>query len=179
MDVTNNPNRDIHNIDLHFRLLICGSGGGGKTNSLVNLIKMFCKGRGTFDITKILCKSKHEPLYEYLSEISKGGIEVIDDLSLLPQNNEINKSNQHLLIFDDLVYEYWLRGSKVNCTLIFLSQSYFATENFFRVNRGYFVLFKPPGTRDLNLILRDLSIGKIKKELLEIYVYATGGPFSC
>ena len=30
MDVTHDPNRDIHNIDLHFRMLICGSSGGGK-----------------------------------------------------------------------------------------------------------------------------------------------------
>ena len=134
MDVTYNPNRDIHNIDLHFRMLICGSSGGGKTNSLVNLIKMFCKGKGTFDEMKIFCKSKHEPLYEYLSEISKGKIEIIDDLSLLPQINELNKSKQHLIIFDDLVLtknplisEYWLRGRKANCSLIFLSQSYFAT----------------------------------------------------
>ena len=94
MDVTHDPNRDIHNIDLHFRMLICGSSGGGKTNSLVNLIKMFCKGWGAFDEVKILCKSKHEPLYEYLSDISKGTIEITGALSLLPKINELNKSKQ-------------------------------------------------------------------------------------
>jgi len=186
MDVTHNPNRDIHNIDLHFRMLICGSSGGGKTNSLVNLIKMFCKGRGTFDDIKIFCKSKHEPLYEYLSEISKGTIEIIDDLSLLPQINELNKSKQSLFIFDDLVMEknpliseYWLRGRKANCSLIFLSQSYYATNKFIRVNTRYFVLLKLSGTRDLNAILRELSMDKTKKELLDIYEYATGEPLSC
>ena len=186
MDVTHNPNRDIHNIDLHFRMLICGSSGGGKTNSLVNLIKMFCKGRGTFDDIKIFCKSKHEPLYEYLSEISKGKIEVIDDLSLLPQINELNKSKQSLFIFDDLVMEknpliseYWLRGRKANCSLIFLSQSYYATNKFIRVNTRYFVLLKLSGTRDLNAILRELSMDRTKKELLDIYEYATGEPLSC
>ena len=186
MDVTHNPNRDIHNIDLHFRMLICGSSGGGKTNSLVNLIKMFCKGRGTFDEMKIFCKSKHEPLYEYLSDISKGTIEIIDDLSLLPQINELNKSKQRLFVFDDLVLdknplisEYWLRGRKANCSLIFLSQSYYATNKFIRVNTRYFVLLKLSGTRDLNAILRELSMDKTKKELLDIYEYATGEPLSC
>ena len=147
---------------------------------------MFCKGRRTFDEMKIFCKSKHEPLYEYLSDISKGSIEIIDDLSLLPQINELNKSKQRLFVFGDLVLdknplisEYWLRGRKANCSLIFLSQSYYATNKFIRVNTRYFVLLKLSGTRDLNAILRELSMDKTKKKLSDVYEYATGESLSC
>ena len=89
---------------------------------------MFYKGRGTVDEMEMFCKSKNEPLYEYLSEISKGKIEVIDDLSILPQVNELDKSKLRLFVMGDLVMEknpliseYWLRGIKANCSLIFPS----------------------------------------------------------
>ena len=119
MDVTHNPKRDIHNIDLHFRMIICGSSGGGKTNSLVNPIKMFCKGRGTFGEIQIFCKSKHEPLYEYLSDISKGTIQIIDDLSLLPQISELNKSKQRPFVMDDLVFDIRILASWKKSKLLF------------------------------------------------------------
>jgi hypothetical protein len=46
-----------------------------------------------------------EPFYRYLSDKSKGLIEVYENLEKLPALNNINPCKRTLLIFDDLVLE--------------------------------------------------------------------------
>ena len=185
IDQSFNPNFHLHNFELPFRMLVIGSSGGGKSNFVCNLLKRFCAGKGTFDEIKIFCKSKHEPLYEYLAEASKGMIEVIDDLSKLPQINELDTKKQKLFIMDDLVLEtnpliseYWIRARKKNCSLIYLTQSFYKTNKLIRQNCRYFVIVKIAGSRDLSCLLKDIACDKTKEELIKLYTYSTSEKFS-
>ena len=49
---------------------------------------------------------------------------------------------------------------------MFLSQSYFNTPKIIRQNINYGIILKLGGTRDINAILRECSIGINKDELL-------------
>ena len=133
---TENPNYNLHNFDTPFRALVVAPSGSGKSNFIINLITLFCKGKGTFDSIYIFCKCKEEALYKYLSVKSKGLIEVHEDLSNLPALNDLNVCKQTLLIFDDMVTdltkhpiisEYFIRGRKKSASILFLSQSFYAT----------------------------------------------------
>ena len=66
-------------------------------------------------------------------------IEVIDDLSKLPQINELDTKKQKLFIMDDLVLEtnpliseYWIRARKKNWSLMYLTQSFYKTNKLIR-----------------------------------------------
>jgi hypothetical protein len=99
-----NPNYYLHNFDVPFRASVIAPSGSGKSNFLTNLISLFCKGtEGTFDNIYIFCKSRDEPLYQYLSDKSKGLIDVYEDLLNLPPINEFYNCKQTLIIFDDMV----------------------------------------------------------------------------
>jgi hypothetical protein len=161
--------------------------GSGKSIFLTNLITLFCKGtEGTFDNIYIFCKSRDEPLYKYLSDKSKGLIDVHENLEKLPPINDLNTCKQTLIIFDDMVTdlkkhpiisEYFIRGRKKSASIIFLSQSYYNTPKIIRQNINYCVILKLGGTRDINSILRECSIGISKEQLLYMYNEATKKKF--
>ena len=170
-----------------FRGLVIAPSGSGKSNFLKNLITLFCKGtEGTFDNIYIFCKSRDEPLYKYLSDKSKGLIDVYENLDKLPAINELNNCKQTLIIFDDMVTdlkkhpiisEYFIRGRKKSASIMFLSQSYYNTPKIIRQNVNYCVILKLGGTRDINSILRECSIGISKEQLLYMYNKATKKKF--
>ena len=56
---------------------------------------------------------------------------------------------------------------------MFLSQSYYNTAKIIRQNVNYVVILKLGGTRDTNSLLREMSIGLTKEQLLEMYKEAT------
>ena len=143
---------------------------------------MFCKGTGTFDNIYIFCKSRDEPLYKYLADKSKGSIEVHEDLLKLPPMNDLKTCNQTLIIFDDfisdirkhpIISEYFIRGRKKNASIMFLSQSYYNTPKIIRQNINYCIILKLGGSRDINSILRECSIGISKEQLLYMYNEST------
>jgi hypothetical protein len=186
IDQSYNPNIHLHNFEVPFRALIVAPSGTGKSNFLCNLLKTFCVGKGTFDEIILFCKCRHEPLYEYLNEASKGNIVVTEDISKLPQINTLNKKTQKLYIFDDMVLdknplisEYFIRGRKMGVSLLFLTQSFYQTPKIIRQNTRYFIILKLSGARDLSMILKELSITKTKNELLAMYEYATQEKFDC
>ena len=100
---TENPNYDMHHFDTPFRSLVVAPSGSGKSNFITNLISLFCKGKGTFDSIFIFCKSRDEPLYQFLGDKSKGLIEIHESLEKLPALNDLKTSEQTLIIFDDFI----------------------------------------------------------------------------
>jgi hypothetical protein len=182
-----NPNYHLHNFDVPFRALVIAPSGSGKSNFLTNLITLFCKGtEGTFDNIYIFCKSRDEPLYQYLSDKSKGLIDVHENLDKLPAINELNNCKQTLIIFDDfisdirkhpIISEYFIRGRKKSASIMFLSQSYYNTPKIIRQNINYCIILKLGGSRDINSILRECSIGISKEQLLYMYNEATKKKF--
>ena len=179
---TENPNYDVHHFDSTFRSLVVAPSGSGKSNFITNLITLFCKGKGSYDNIYIFCKCKDEPLYRYLADKSKGLIEVFESLEKLPPLNDLNACKQTLIIFDDMVTdikkhpiisEYFIRGRKKGASIMFLSQSFYNTPKIIRQNVNYVVILKLGGTRDINSLLREVSIGLTKEQLLDMYKEAT------
>lgn len=180
-----NPNYDLHKMKTPFRACINAPSGSGKSNFIVNLIMLFCKGEGTFSDIFLITRNKDEPLYKWLESVSpriliKEGIENIPDL------DKFDKDENHLVIFDDLVLEknqskienFYIRCRKLNTSVLYLSQSYFRIPKVIRTNCNYLILLKLSGDRELNLILSEGGLGLSKEKLLNMYKYATAEKFS-
>jgi hypothetical protein len=60
---------------------------------------------------------------------------------------------------------------------MFLSQSYYNTPKIIRQNINYCIILKLGGSRDINSILRECSIGISKEQLLYMYNEATKKKF--
>jgi DNA helicase HerA-like ATPase len=180
-----NPNYELHKLKLPFRMCVVAPSGSGKTNFVINLLRLFSAGDGTFSSIVILTKNKNEPLYEWLMDVCPQ-ISIQEGLSKMPRLDDYDKKENHLLIFDDLVLSkdlsmvenVYIRGRKLGVSVIFISQSYFKIPKIIRLNTNYMVLLKIPSNRDLNMILSEAGIGLTKDELMRIYDYATAEKFS-
>jgi hypothetical protein len=77
-----------------------------------------------------------------------------------------------------IINEYFIRGRKKSCSIMFLSQSYYGTSKIIRQNINYLVILKLGGTRDINSILRECSVDLTKDQLLKMYRDATREKFN-
>ena len=186
LDNAENPNFHLHKLKLPFRMCIVAPSGSGKTNFLINVLKLFCAGdKGTFQSINIITRNKDEPLYRWISSVCEQII-ITEGLSTTPALDKFDKEKNHLVVFDDLVLSkdlstvenYYIRARKLNCSVIFISQSYFRIPKIIRNNCSYMVLLKLSGNREVNLILSEFGLGVSKEELTEIYKYATSEKFS-
>jgi len=176
-----NPNEHLHHFQLPFRGIISAPSGSGKTNVLLNLLHLFSQGDGTFADITIITRNKDEPLYNYLSEKSKGRIAITEGLNSIPKLDDMDKDENHLVCFDDLVLakdqskivEYYIRARKLNCSVLYLSQSYFDIPPIIRKNCSYIIFMKIGGLRQVNTILRDFALGCSKEQLTGMYEYST------
>jgi hypothetical protein len=181
LNTVDNPNEDIHNIKLPFRMCVVAPSGCGKTNFIVNILKVFGHGKGTFVDVFIITSNKDEPLYNYL-EGEFDGIQIKEGMASTPNLDDMDKKYNHLVIWDDLVLnknldnvcKYYMRARKLNCSVIFLSQSYYKIDQFIRLNANYLVLFDLGGAkRSQTAILNEWSQDLDKDELRAIYNDAT------
>ena len=62
---------------------------------------------------------------------------------------------------------------------MFLSQSYYSSPKIIRQNVSYCVILKLGGSRDVNALLREVSIGLTKEKLMYMYNDATKEKFNC
>lgn len=181
IDKVNNPNFNIHKIEIPFRMCVVAPSGSGKTNFVINLIKMFSQGKGTFADITIITRNKDEPLYNWLETLSDQ-IKIFEGMNHNPKLDDFDKEHNHLLIWDDLVLsknltevsEYFIRARKKNVSLCFLSQSYADIPKMIRKNSSYLVLFDLGGSkRERTYIMNEWSSDLEKEELVAIYNDAT------
>ena len=181
LDEAENPNYNIHNINLPFRMCVVAPSGSGKTNFLLNLIKVFSTGKGTFSDITIVTSNKDEPLYNFLSGESDQ-IRVVEGMSNTPPLDKMDKKENHLVVWDDLVLnknldvveKYYMRARKLNCSVVFLSQSYYDIPKFIRKNSNYLVLLDLGGSkREQTAIMNEWSQDLDKDELKAVYNDAT------
>lgn len=174
----NNPSYNPHfkqtQMNIPFRCGLIGASGSGKTNALMNYIRLTS---GTFGEIHICYKST-EPLYELLDKKLKGkNIYFYTDISKMPEPKDLKeKEKQKLIIFDDMladknqskIINYFIYGRKQNCSTFILSQSYYGIPKTIRGQFSYLILVKVSGERDLNMILRDTgSLGLEDPTLLK------------
>jgi hypothetical protein len=186
LDSADNPNFHIHHLKIPFRMCVVAPSGSGKTNFLVNLIHLFSQGnKGTFGDITIITRNKDEPLYNFLTS-KCDQIQVKEGIHNLPQLDKMDKKINHLVCFDDLVLakdqsaieNYYIRARKLNCSVIYLSQSYFRIPKVIRNNCSYMVILKLSGNREVNLILSEFGLGVSREQLLGMYEFATREKFS-
>ena len=174
-----NPNYEKHGIKLPFRMLIIGGSGAGKTQTFLNILHNF---GNTFQNIYIITKNKDEPLYNYLEDkLGKDGLKISEGIGSAPNLDDLDKSEQTLIVMDDLVLEknqrqleeYFIRARKMNASLIYISQSYYAVPRMIRQNLTYLVIKRLNTLGDLFRIMREYSLGVDKDQLKKIYDNST------
>jgi ABC-type dipeptide/oligopeptide/nickel transport system ATPase component len=176
-----NPYFHIHHIKLPFRMLITGSSGSGKTQTLLSLLHNMPK---TFEKIVITTKNKDEPLYNWLDEKfeKEGGFEIREiDKDGLPELDKFDKECNNLLVMDDLVGEknqkpmeqFFLRARKKGCSLVYITQSYYAVPKMIRNNLTYLIIKQVSSMRNLTMIMKEYDLGVSKDDLIEMYETAT------
>ena len=102
-----------------------------------------------------------------------------------------DKENKILIVFDDMiadmiknkelnsiVKELFIRGRKLNISLVFITQSYFKVPKDVRLNTTHFFIMKIPNKRELQQIIINHSSDRNTKDFINIYKKCTDKPYS-
>jgi hypothetical protein len=182
---SHNPYYDLHGIKVPFRMAIIGGSGSMKTNCVLNIISTMNQ---TFNNIEIFCRCADEPLYNYLkTKIDPSMLTIYEGLGELNKrdlNEYYRPRGSTLVIFDDVVLEkqqgaiseLYIRGRKLGCSMIYISQKYFKIPKEVRGQLNYIILKKISGKGDLARILSDSSLSASKEQLLNMYKYSTQEP---
>ena len=101
------------------------------------------------------------------------------------------KKRKLLIIFDDMiadiinnkklhliVTELFIRGKKLNISIVFIMQSYFKVSKDVRLNFTYFFILKIPNKRELQQIALNHSSDIDFKDFMKIYKKCNAKPYS-
>ena len=101
------------------------------------------------------------------------------------------KKRKILIVFDDmiadminnnklnpLVTELFIRGRKLNISIVFMTQSYFKVPKDVRLNSTHFFIMKIPNKRELQQITLNHSSDIDLKDFMNIYKKCTAEPYS-
>ena len=96
-----------------------------------------------------------------------------------------------LIVFDDMiadminnknlnpvVTEVFIRGRKLNISIVFITQSYFKVPKHVRLNSTHFFILKIPNERELQQIALNHSSDIDFKDFVKIYKRCTTEPYS-
>jgi len=180
-----NPNERLHKMTIPFRACVVGPSGSGKTSWLMNLIHLFSQGKGTFASICVVTANSDELLYKFLQK-HDDQIKVVEGIHNTPKLDKFDKSENHLVVWDDLVLSkhldvvcnYYIRARKQSVSCVFISQSYYHIPLIIRKNCNYLILLKLQGQREINAILRETGLGLTKEQLVAMYEFATNTKMS-
>ena len=190
-----------HTPDKPYRILIIGGSVSGKTNILLNLLE------NQPDIDKIYLHAEdpYEAKYQYLINRREGvGIDHFNDpKAFIEYSNDMHdidksinycnlyKENKILIVFDDMiadminniklnsiVTELFVRGRKLNFSLVFIMQSYFKVPKDVRLNTAHVFIPKIPDKRELQHNAINHSSDISTKDFINIYKKCTGKSYS-
>ena len=98
----------------------------------------------------------------------------------------IDKDRKILIVFDDMVVdminnkkpnsivtELFIRGRKLNISIVFITQSYFKVPKDVRLNSTHFFIMKIPNKRELQQIALNHSSDIDFKDFIKIYEKCT------
>ena len=192
-----NENKIEHNSkwsyipDHPYRILIIGGSESGKTNALLNLIN----NQPDIDKIYLYTKDPYEAKYQYLiKKREKVGLDHFDDhKAFIKYSNDIHvyknvedynqrKKRKVLIIFDDMIAdminnkklnpiitELFIRGRKLNISIVFITQSYFKVPKDVRLNHTHFFIMKILNKRELQQIALNHSSDINFKDFMKIY----------
>ena len=184
-----------------YRILIIGGSGSGKTNVVLNLIE------NQPDIDKIYLHDKdpYKAKYQYLINKResvgidhfndpKALIEYLNDMQDVYKNIDKynpDKENKILMVFDDMiadminnkklnsvVTELFIRGRKLNISLVFITQWYLKVPKDVRLNTSDFFIAKIPNKTELQQIAINHSSDINAKDFTNICRKCTAEPYS-
>ena len=200
-------NKKEHNLNWPYipdhpcRILIIGGSQSGKTNALLNLIN----NQPDIDKIYLYAKDSYEDKYQLLINIRQSTrlkhfndskvfiVEYSNDMHDVYENiNNYNpdKENKTLIVFDDMiadminkklnsiVTELFIRGRKLNISLVFITQSYFKVPKDVRLNTTHFFIMKTPNKRELHQIAINHSSDIDTKDFANIYKKCMSTPYS-
>ena len=114
----------------------------------------------------------------------KGVFEYIDEYN-------VDKENKILVVFDDLITdlinnkklnsvltELFIRGIKLNISLVFITQSYFQVPKDVRLNTSHFFITKIPNKRELQQIALNRLSDISSKDLITFHKKYTSESYS-
>ena len=161
--------------DHPYRILIVGGSVSGKTNGLFNLIdnepdidKMYLYAKDPYEGKYKLLTNKRESIGFDSKALKKLRILVVFDdmIADMLSNKKLNP----------IVTELFIRGRKINISLVFITQSYFAVPKNIRLNSThYFVI---PNKRELQQIAFNHSRDIDLQYFMNLYKKCTAKPFS-
>ena len=194
-----NENKTGHNKkwpytpDHPYRILIIGGSGSGKSNVLLSLIENQPDIDKTYLYAKDPCEAKYQHLINKRDSVGindfnnpKAFIKYSNDIHEVYKNideyNPNNKENKILIVFDNMiadmihnkkldsiVTELFIRGRKLNISLVFITQSYFKLPKDVRLNTTHFFIAKIPNKRKLWEIAINHSPDISTKDFANIY----------
>ena len=91
-------------------------------------------------------------------------------IKIFPITHLPYEDNQKFIIFDDYVCEknqreivdYFIQGRHKNCSVIYLSQSFYKTPRDIRLNCSHYCIFEFPSKTERNMISSELGVDKEK-----------------
>ena len=102
-----------------------------------------------------------------------------------------DKECKILILFDDMIAdminnkklnsiitELFIRGRKLNISLVFITQSYFKVPKDVRLNSTHFFIMKIPNKRELQQIALNHSSDINSKDFIKIYKKCIAEPYS-
>ena len=166
--------------DHPYSILVVGGSGSEKTNASLNLIN----NQPEIDKIYLYAKDLYEAKYQYLiNKREKVGLDHYDDpKAFMGYSNDMQdvykniedynsrKNRKILIVVDDMiadminnknlnptVTELFIRGRKLNISIVFITESYFKRPKDVRINSTHFFIMKIPNKRELQQIALNRS----------------------
>ena len=122
-------------------------------------------------------------LIQRMIELShKHGYEIlhVSNDEITPVTEMDYEDNQKIVVFDDYVcdknqrqiIDYFIQGRQKNCSMIYLSQSFYKTPKDIRLNSSHYCLYEFRSSKESNRISSELGVDKEK------YKEATRKPYT-
>ena len=188
-------------LDHPYKILIFGGSGSRKTNSLFKLINK----QLNIEKVSLYATDTYEEKYQFLinkqestglkhlndSKVSIEYSNYIDDIYKNIEEHNPNKKHKILTVFNDIIVdmlsnkklnpivtEFFIRGRKLNISLVFITQSYFAVQKNVRLNSVHYFIMKIPNKRELQEIVFNHSSDIGFKNFMNLYIKCTPKSYS-
>ena len=154
-------------------------------NNQPNIDKIYLYAKDPYEAKYQYLINKHEKVGLNRLDDPKAFIEYSNDMQDVYKNIEnynLEKENKVLIFFDDMiadminnkklnpiVTELFIKGRKLNISLVFITQSYFKVPKDVRLNSTHFFIMKIPNKRELQQIALNHSSDIDFKDFLKIF----------